>query len=113
MATGRPIFPGLDENELLEFFIMMVGIPSQEMVSKAKKRSKFFDKYGKLIRSKSSRLGSMNKKSYPLREALNTKDFLLINFIEVKFYILMYLGLLRNRPRKEIETGIGNRTSMV
>lgn len=27
LVTGRPIFPAQDENELLEFFIMMIGLP--------------------------------------------------------------------------------------
>lgn len=52
MVTLRPIFPAIDENELLEFFIMMIGLPNSEMIDKAKKRSKFFDKDGKIIRSK-------------------------------------------------------------
>ena len=52
LVTGRPIFPALDENELLEFFIMMIGLPDHEMIDKAKKKSKFFDKDGKFIRSK-------------------------------------------------------------
>lgn len=52
LVTGRPLFPALDENELLEFFIMMIGLPNYEMIEKAKKRSKFFDKDGKIIRSK-------------------------------------------------------------
>jgi len=52
LVTGRAIFPALDENELLEFFIMMIGLPSNEMRDKGKKKSKFFDKQGKVIRSK-------------------------------------------------------------
>jgi dual specificity tyrosine-phosphorylation-regulated kinase 2/3/4 len=52
LVTGRPIFPALDENELLEFIMMMVGLPNKEMIDKAKKKSKFFDKDYKFIRSK-------------------------------------------------------------
>lgn len=56
LVSGRPLFPAIDENELLEFFIMIVGLPTSEMIDKAKKRSKFFDKNGKLIKSKQSRV---------------------------------------------------------
>lgn len=49
---GRPVFPALDENELLEFFIMMIGLPTPQMLAISKKKAKFFDKDGKVIRSK-------------------------------------------------------------
>jgi len=52
LTTGRPLFPAVDENELLEFIIMMIGLPTAEMIDKAKKKSKFFDKHGKFIKSK-------------------------------------------------------------
>ena len=28
LLTGRPLFPGIDENELLEFFILIRGPPA-------------------------------------------------------------------------------------
>lgn len=71
LKTGRPLFPAIDENELLEFFIMMIGLPTNDMIDKAKKKSKFFDKDGKLIRSRQSRLHGTSKKSYPLRKAID------------------------------------------
>jgi len=52
LVTGRPIFSALDENELLEFIMMIVDLPNKEMIDKAKKKSKFFDKDYNLIRSK-------------------------------------------------------------
>jgi serine/threonine protein kinase len=52
LTTGRPLFPALDENELLELFIMMIGLPPREMIDKAKKKNKFFDQKGKFIKSK-------------------------------------------------------------
>lgn len=56
LRTGRPLFPAVDENELLEFFVMMVGMPQQEMIDKAKKKNKFFREGKQIIRSKNSRL---------------------------------------------------------
>jgi serine/threonine protein kinase len=38
LFTKRPLFPAIDENELLEFFILIIGMPSAAMVDKAKKR---------------------------------------------------------------------------
>jgi hypothetical protein len=67
LKTGRPLFPALDENELLEFFIMMVGLPTADMIERARKKSKFFEKNGRIIRSKHSRLYQTGKRSYPLR----------------------------------------------
>lgn len=56
LKTGRPLFPACDENELLEFFVMIMGMPPNEMIEKAKKKNKFFDKNGRIIKSKQSRL---------------------------------------------------------
>lgn len=39
MFCGRPIFPAQDENELLEFHILVCGNPPQYMIDKAKKKS--------------------------------------------------------------------------
>ncbi len=66
LKTGRPLFPAVDENELIEFFVMVIGMPPPEMIEKAKKRSKFF-KDNQIIRSKISRLKDSYERSYPLR----------------------------------------------
>ena len=55
LKIQRPLFPALDENELLELMSAIVGLPSKDMIDKAKKKHKFF-KDGKVIRSKQSRL---------------------------------------------------------
>ena len=54
LFCGRPIFPGLDENELLEFQILMCGNPPQHMIDKGNKKSKFFSIHEgyRLLRSK-------------------------------------------------------------
>lgn len=44
LFTGRALFPATDENELMEFFIMIIGLPPPEMLTKAKKKDRFFDK---------------------------------------------------------------------
>jgi dual specificity tyrosine-phosphorylation-regulated kinase 2/3/4 len=52
LKTGRPLFPAIDEQELLELIIMMIGMPSDDMIKRCKKRNKFFDKDGMYIKSK-------------------------------------------------------------
>lgn len=64
LFCGRPIFPGIDENELLEFHILMCGNPPQHMVERCSKRAKFFNTLdGKMIRSPQSRLANINSRS--------------------------------------------------
>jgi len=38
MVTGRPLFPAIDENELMECFVMMFGELPPAMLNRAKKR---------------------------------------------------------------------------
>lgn len=64
LITGRPLFPGRDENELLEYMIVTIGRVPQEMLANAKKYKTFYKKTNnylsfynhELIRSKESRL---------------------------------------------------------
>lgn len=43
MITGRPLFPALDENELMECFVMMFGDLPNALLNRAKKRRQFYD----------------------------------------------------------------------
>jgi dual specificity tyrosine-phosphorylation-regulated kinase 2/3/4 len=52
LATGRPIFPANDENDLMDYFRVRIGMPPEEMVSNCRKRKQFFDKNNLIIRSK-------------------------------------------------------------
>lgn len=56
LCTGRPLFPAIDENELIEFYALVIGLIPTDMVSRAKKKNKFFDRYGKIIKSRHSRI---------------------------------------------------------
>lgn len=60
------------------------------MIDRAKKRTKFFDKEGKIIRSKQSRVANTQKKSYPIKTAIYCDDDPeFIDFIEVKLIVLL------------------------
>lgn len=56
LLSCTPLFPAINEKELLEFFIIRIGYPPTEMVTACRKRKMFFDANGKLIRSKVSRI---------------------------------------------------------
>lgn len=71
LKTKRPLFPACDENELLEFFVMMFGLPPVDMIEKCRKKAKFFEKNNRVIRSKASRLKNTGAKSYPLKKVID------------------------------------------
>ena len=60
LVTGRPIFPGLDERELMEFFKIRIGDPKEligkDIFANSGKKHLFYDKTGKMIRSPRSRI---------------------------------------------------------
>ena len=68
LYTGVPLFPGCDENELLEFHFLISGNPPQTMIDKAKKKDKFFNMNNgyKIKRSPKSRLVHLSKNSVNL-----------------------------------------------
>ena len=58
LITGRPIFPALDESELMEFFKIRIGDPKLsigDIYANASKKH-FYDQAGNLIRSPKSRI---------------------------------------------------------
>lgn len=85
LVTGTPLFPAVNEKELLEFFIIRIGLPPEEMIEKARKRKIFFDPNGKLIRSKMSRIPTNSEpRTDTIRRVLHKEnDDNLIDFIEV------------------------------
>lgn len=85
LITGKPLFPAVDEHELLELFIVSIGMPPEEMINKCSKRKYFFDTNRTLIRSKRSRVRKGTKVGgIPVKNELASEgddDF--IDFIEV------------------------------
>jgi dual specificity tyrosine-phosphorylation-regulated kinase 2/3/4 len=39
LFTGRPLFPAIDENELMELINISIGYPDKNMINKARKRT--------------------------------------------------------------------------
>lgn len=81
--TKRPLFPAIDENELLEFYYLIIGNPTNSMIDRAKKKNKFFTKDGILIRSPNSRLVHSHRHRLPLDQAIETDDSEFIDFLSV------------------------------
>ncbi len=74
LYMGGPIFPGIDENELLEFHALICGIPTQAMIDKGKKKEKFFSEKGyKIKRSEKSRLAHLSKNSVSFNQLIFRK----------------------------------------
>jgi len=73
LTTGRPLFPAIDENELVELVNIMIGFKNHEMLQKAKKKKLFFDKDGNIIVSKQSRVFGVETLSYPLKDNVNSE----------------------------------------
>jgi len=51
MLTGKPFFPAVDERELMEIIYVRLGMPSDDMIQKGKKKNMLFDGNLKIIRS--------------------------------------------------------------
>ena len=92
LVTGRPLFPAIDEQELLELFIIRIGSPPEEMIQKCKKRRYFYTANNKLIRSKKSRvpLGAEERSDTVRRALYSEDDDDFIDFIEVSNFVLCY-----------------------
>lgn len=89
LVTGRPLFPAVDEHELLELFIVRVGMPPEQMINKGSKRKYFFDSNRRLIRSKRSRVpkGSRERSDTIRRALYSEEDDDFIDFVEVSPYL--------------------------
>lgn len=85
LVTGRPLFPAIDEQELLELLIIRIGSPPEEMILKCKKRKYFYTANNKLIRSKKSRvpIGAAERSDTIRRALYSEDDDDFIDFIEV------------------------------
>lgn len=93
LVTGRPLFPAIDENELLEFIQLRIGNLPKSMIENGRKRSRFYNfKGGNYILkpSKDSRIKNLGVGggAHTIKAALSfcesDQDF--INFIEVSSY---------------------------
>ena len=63
LFNGKPLFPGQDENEMVEFLTLLCGNIPQSMIDKGKKKDRFFNTKNsyKIIRSKNSRLLNLSR----------------------------------------------------
>lgn len=85
LSTGRPIFPAQDENELMQFIRLRVGMPPLSMIQSCRKRRALFDKNYNLIPSKRTQLPpNVPERGSTIKDALFCEDDAdFISFIEV------------------------------
>jgi len=82
LSTGRPIFPGYDENEMLELFNLMVGAIPEHMKKRGSKSKQMFLSDGKIKASKHSRVRKINPDEATIAHALpKNEDPDFLNFI--------------------------------
>lgn len=82
LYCGMPLFPGLDENEQLEFINLVMGSLPERMLAKAKKKKQFYKPDGSIICSSRSRIKNGAMKRVLLKELVNTDDSDFLHFIE-------------------------------
>jgi dual specificity tyrosine-phosphorylation-regulated kinase 2/3/4 len=118
LATGRPIFPASDENDLMDYLRVRIGMPPEEMINNCRKKRQFFDKNDKVIRSKKSTIpANTPDKGQRIRDAITGEDDAdYINFIEVRncsFYLAFYsLVLPSDRSREKNDARAGAEASV-
>mmetsp|Transcript_22528 Transcript_22528/g.21684 ORF Transcript_22528/g.21684 Transcript_22528/m.21684 type:complete len:355 (-) Transcript_22528:344-1408(-) len=78
LYSGVPLFPAIDENELIEFFTLLCGDVPKHMIDLGKKKEKFFNvrKDYKMIRSMKSRLFSLSKETTTLTHIIFREKFM-------------------------------------
>ena len=86
LATGRPIFPASDENDLMDYIRVRIGMPPEEMINNCRKRRQIFDKNDKIVRSKKATIPeNIPDKGLCIKEAITGEDDVdYLNFIEVR-----------------------------
>ena len=83
LSTGRPIFPGVDENEMIELFDVMIGKIPDQLIQRAKRKGAFFFADGRIKKSKQSRLAKLNRDEASIEHALpKNEDPDFLNFIQ-------------------------------
>lgn len=43
LFTGEPLFPGKNEQEMLEYMMEVIGIPSSDLIQRSRKKDHYFD----------------------------------------------------------------------
>ena len=85
LVNGRPLFPAIDEKELLEWILIRIGHIPEHMIKNCTKRRQFYDANFGLIRSARSRIPRGSQPQCDsIRNALYSEDDdEFIDFIEV------------------------------
>ena len=82
LFTGEPLFPGNNEQELLEYQMELIGIPSESLIAQSRKREHYFDTDGSPYLIEEPGFGILRiPESRPLHLAVPTEDLNMLDFI--------------------------------
>ena len=111
MATGRPLFPSIDQNEHLQLFRIMLGDLPDQLIARSPLRDEFYDQDRRLKPSANSRIGNKGApKSFPLKVAIFSEyDPEFIDFIG---RCLVYRPDQRMTPEQALEHRWVKRTAI-
>jgi dual specificity tyrosine-phosphorylation-regulated kinase 2/3/4 len=75
LFTGEPLFPGNNEQELLEYQMEIIGIPPESVIEQSRKREHYFDTDCSPYLIEEPGVGIIRiPESRPLNEAVATDD---------------------------------------
>jgi dual specificity tyrosine-phosphorylation-regulated kinase 2/3/4 len=107
LHSGRPIFPGRDEKEQLLYQMEVLGVPPNELIGKASRRSSFFGKSFEPLFLNDKKGRCRMPGTRPLSKAVGSTDPVLLDFIA---RCLTWDPALRMTPREaahhEFITGV-------
>lgn len=83
LYTGEPLFPGNNEQELLEYMMEVKGIPSETLIERSRKKDHYFDTDYSPFLIEDPDYGILRTpEARPLWNAVPTKDPQMLDFID-------------------------------
>ena len=89
LYVGYPLFPGEDEKEHMAMIMEVKGIPPRSTLARATRRKVFFDDDYQPILVPNSRSKIRQPNTKNLADLMNSPDADFVDFIDVKFDLLM------------------------
>jgi dual specificity tyrosine-phosphorylation-regulated kinase 2/3/4 len=82
LFTGEPLFPGNNEQELLEYIMEVKGIPHLSLIDLSRKKEHYFDQDGSPLLIEDPDLGILRiPENRPLEVAVPSEDKQFLDFI--------------------------------
>ena len=83
LFTGEPLFPGSNEQELLEYMMEVKGIPSEELIQRSRKKDHYFDEdYSPYLIDDPDHGILRTPETRPIHMAVPSKNKQMLDFID-------------------------------